>query len=60
MYKAILLDRRTQETSEKQREMNNILNSIETGNWEYIKQYISDIKEKKGKKIKKEKEEEEE
>ncbi len=37
MYKAILLDRRTQEPSEKQREMNNILNSIETGNWEYIK-----------------------
>ena len=37
MYKTILLDRRNQEPNEKQREMNNILNSIETGNWQYIK-----------------------
>ena len=37
MYKTILLDRRNQEPNEKQREMNNILNAIETGNWQYIK-----------------------
>jgi hypothetical protein len=37
MFQIVLLDRRTQEPNEKQREMNNVLDSIETGNWEYIK-----------------------
>ena len=36
MFQIVLLDRRIQEPNVKQREMNNVLESIETGNWEYI------------------------
>ena len=33
MFQIVLLDRRIQEPNVKQREMNNVLESIETGNW---------------------------